>query len=173
MEKPWEGRRKEASRWVPEVEKIRNLYSIDEIREVAECECTGGWQGRGGGGGGRGGGGGGGGRGSTKRNDVPCRFFKPLHPFFHSTVCKLLSGKFDLFCRRVIKLIDMFSTIDQFNSLSENKVRQRQLRHSRRLKKHSPRPSTGRLRRGMVLISSIFLRDTNNIFSCKFRMYDP
>ncbi|CAM9373020.1 unnamed protein product, partial [Hapterophycus canaliculatus] len=31
-------------------------------------------------------------------------------------------GKFDLFCRRVIKLIDMFSTIDQFNSLSENKV---------------------------------------------------
>lgn len=32
-------------------------------------------------------------------------------------------GKFDLFCRRVIKLIDMFSTIGQFNSLSENKVR--------------------------------------------------
>ncbi|CAM9192009.1 unnamed protein product [Choristocarpus tenellus] len=31
-------------------------------------------------------------------------------------------GKFDLFCRRVIKLIDMFSTIDQFNSLSENKL---------------------------------------------------
>ncbi|CAM9244386.1 unnamed protein product [Chrysoparadoxa australica] len=31
-------------------------------------------------------------------------------------------GKFDLFCRRAIKLIDMFSTIDQFNSLSENKL---------------------------------------------------
>jgi dynein heavy chain len=31
-------------------------------------------------------------------------------------------GKFDLFCRRVIKLIDMFSTIDQFNSLSKNKL---------------------------------------------------
>ena len=31
-------------------------------------------------------------------------------------------GKFDLFCRRVIKLIDMFSTIDQFNSLSMNKL---------------------------------------------------
>ena len=30
-------------------------------------------------------------------------------------------GKFDLFCRRVIKLIDMFSTIDQFKSLSVNK----------------------------------------------------
>jgi len=31
-------------------------------------------------------------------------------------------GIFDLFCRRVIKLIDMFSTIDQFNSLSKNKL---------------------------------------------------
>lgn len=31
-------------------------------------------------------------------------------------------GKFELFCRRVIKLIDMFSTIDQFNSLSKNKL---------------------------------------------------
>ena len=31
-------------------------------------------------------------------------------------------GKFDLFCRRVIKLIDMFSTIDQFKSLSNNKL---------------------------------------------------
>jgi dynein heavy chain len=31
-------------------------------------------------------------------------------------------GKFDLFCRRIIKLIDMFSTIDQFNSLSKNKL---------------------------------------------------
>jgi len=31
-------------------------------------------------------------------------------------------GKFDLFCRRVIKLIDMFSTIEQFNSLSKNKL---------------------------------------------------
>ena len=31
-------------------------------------------------------------------------------------------GKFDLFCRRVIKLIDMFGTIDQFNSLSKNKL---------------------------------------------------
>lgn len=35
---------------------------------------------------------------------------------------RTVTGKFDLFCRRVIKLIDMFSTIDQFNSLSENKV---------------------------------------------------
>ena len=34
-------------------------------------------------------------------------------------------GKFDLFCRRVIKLIDMFSTIDQFKSLSVNKLRGR------------------------------------------------
>lgn len=33
-----------------------------------------------------------------------------------------LFGKFDLFCRRIIKLIDMFSTIDQFNSLSQNKL---------------------------------------------------
>ena len=31
-------------------------------------------------------------------------------------------GKFDLFCRRLIKLIDMFSTIDQFTTLSENKL---------------------------------------------------
>ena len=31
-------------------------------------------------------------------------------------------GKFDLFCRRIIKLIDMFSTIDQFKSLSNNKL---------------------------------------------------
>ena len=31
-------------------------------------------------------------------------------------------GKYKLFCRRVIKLIDMFSTIDQFNSLSKNKL---------------------------------------------------
>ena len=31
-------------------------------------------------------------------------------------------GKFDLFCRRIIKLIDMFSTIDQFTSLSRNKL---------------------------------------------------
>jgi dynein heavy chain len=31
-------------------------------------------------------------------------------------------GKFECFCRRVIKLIDMFSTIDQFNSLSNNKL---------------------------------------------------
>jgi len=31
-------------------------------------------------------------------------------------------GKFDLFCRRVIKLIDMFSTIDQFKSVSKNKL---------------------------------------------------
>ena len=31
-------------------------------------------------------------------------------------------GKFDLFCRRIIKLIDMFSTIEQFNSLSQNKL---------------------------------------------------
>jgi len=30
-------------------------------------------------------------------------------------------GKFDLFCRRVIKLVDLFSTIDQFNSLAENR----------------------------------------------------
>lgn len=31
-------------------------------------------------------------------------------------------GKFDLFCRRLIKLIDMFSTIDQFTILAENKL---------------------------------------------------
>ena len=30
-------------------------------------------------------------------------------------------GKFDLFCRRVIKLVDLFSTIDQFTSLAENR----------------------------------------------------
>ena len=32
-------------------------------------------------------------------------------------------GKFDLFCRRIIKLIDMFSTIDQFTSLSRAQAR--------------------------------------------------
>ena len=31
-------------------------------------------------------------------------------------------GKFDLFCRRLIKLIDMFSTIDEFTALAENKL---------------------------------------------------
>ena len=31
-------------------------------------------------------------------------------------------GKFDLFCRRLIKLIDMFSTINQFTVLAENKL---------------------------------------------------
>lgn len=31
-------------------------------------------------------------------------------------------GKFDLFCRRVSKLIDMFQTIDQFNKISRNKL---------------------------------------------------
>jgi len=31
-------------------------------------------------------------------------------------------GKFDLFCRRVIKLIDMFSTIHQFISLGDNQL---------------------------------------------------
>lgn len=31
-------------------------------------------------------------------------------------------GKFDLFCRRVIKLIDMYSTIEQFTSFSKNKL---------------------------------------------------
>ena len=31
-------------------------------------------------------------------------------------------GKFDLFCRRLIKLIDMFSTIDEFTVLAENKL---------------------------------------------------
>ena len=30
-------------------------------------------------------------------------------------------GKFDLFCRRLIKLMDMFSTMQQFNSLEEQK----------------------------------------------------
>ena len=32
-------------------------------------------------------------------------------------------SKFDLFCRRVIKLIDMFSTIHQFHTLAEHQVR--------------------------------------------------
>ena len=31
-------------------------------------------------------------------------------------------GKFDLFCRRVVKLIDLFTTIDQFTCLSRNKL---------------------------------------------------
>jgi dynein heavy chain len=31
-------------------------------------------------------------------------------------------GKFDLFCRRVIKLIDFFLAMDQFASLSNNKL---------------------------------------------------
>ena len=31
-------------------------------------------------------------------------------------------GKFDLFCRRIYKLIDMFSTIDQFQSLASHKM---------------------------------------------------
>ena len=31
-------------------------------------------------------------------------------------------GKFDLFCRRVMKLIDLFTTVDQFTSLSENQL---------------------------------------------------
>jgi dynein heavy chain, axonemal len=31
-------------------------------------------------------------------------------------------GRFDLFCRRIIKLIDMFSTIDQFTALSRNRL---------------------------------------------------
>ncbi|KAF4646795.1 hypothetical protein FOL47_005651, partial [Perkinsus chesapeaki] len=30
-------------------------------------------------------------------------------------------GRFDLFCRRVVKLIDMFSTIHQFQSLSQHR----------------------------------------------------
>ena len=33
-----------------------------------------------------------------------------------------LFGKFDLFCRRLIKLIDMFSTIEQFHALVEHKL---------------------------------------------------
>eukprot|EP00392_Amoebophrya_sp_AT5.2_P015403 g15605.t1 len=33
----------------------------------------------------------------------------------------LIFGKFDLFCRRVVKLIDMFSTIYQFQSLSQHR----------------------------------------------------
>lgn len=33
-----------------------------------------------------------------------------------------LFGKFDLFCRRLMKLIDMFSTIQQFTVLAENKI---------------------------------------------------
>ena len=32
----------------------------------------------------------------------------------------LIFGRFDLFCRRVVKLIDMFSTIYQFQSLSRH-----------------------------------------------------
>jgi dynein heavy chain len=31
-------------------------------------------------------------------------------------------GKIDLFCRRVVKLIDLFTTIDQFHTLSSNKL---------------------------------------------------
>ena len=31
-------------------------------------------------------------------------------------------GKFDLFCRRIIKLIDMFSTMQQFHALAEHKL---------------------------------------------------
>tara|TARA_B110000305_G_C18891498_1_gene382075 strand:- start:135 stop:524 length:390 start_codon:yes stop_codon:yes gene_type:complete len=31
-------------------------------------------------------------------------------------------GKFDLFCRRIIKLIDMFSNIQQFKSLADHKL---------------------------------------------------
>jgi dynein heavy chain len=31
-------------------------------------------------------------------------------------------GKFDLFCRRVIKLIDMFGTIHQFKALAKHKM---------------------------------------------------
>ncbi len=31
-------------------------------------------------------------------------------------------GKFDLFCRRIIKLIDLFTTIDQFTLLSKNQL---------------------------------------------------
>jgi dynein heavy chain len=31
-------------------------------------------------------------------------------------------GKFDLFCRRLIKLIDMFSMINQFTMLADNKL---------------------------------------------------
>ena len=30
-------------------------------------------------------------------------------------------GKFDLFCRRLIKLMDMFSTMQQFQSLAQQK----------------------------------------------------
>lgn len=33
-----------------------------------------------------------------------------------------LFGKFDLFCRRLMKLIDMFSTINQFNNLAISKI---------------------------------------------------
>jgi dynein heavy chain len=33
----------------------------------------------------------------------------------------LIFGRFDLFCRRVVKLIDMFSTIHQFTSLSQHR----------------------------------------------------
>lgn len=31
-------------------------------------------------------------------------------------------GKFDLFCRRIVKLIDLFTTIGQFDSMSQNKL---------------------------------------------------
>jgi dynein heavy chain len=33
----------------------------------------------------------------------------------------MIFGRFDLFCRRVVKLIDMFSTIHQFRSLSQHR----------------------------------------------------
>ena len=35
---------------------------------------------------------------------------------------QVIFGKFDLFCRRLIKLIDMFSTIHQFRALAAHKV---------------------------------------------------
>ena len=31
-------------------------------------------------------------------------------------------GKFDLFCRRSIKLVDMFSTMQQFGALAEHRL---------------------------------------------------
>ena len=31
-------------------------------------------------------------------------------------------GKIDLFCRRIVKLIDLFTTLEQFNTLAENKI---------------------------------------------------
>ena len=34
----------------------------------------------------------------------------------------LIFGKFDLFCRRVEKLIDMFSTVEQFSGLSKHNL---------------------------------------------------